>query len=102
MNGSGESFLTHSTDNRSDIGFSFPERKELVRWRKEKSFPYICTSHDRSCEQNGQGKASVNASIRFCLGGGFRFDLRLPILEEKKYRINKRRRRFRFFSPLSL
>lgn len=45
---------------------------------------YSWTSHERSCEQNGHGNASVRASIRFCFGGGFRFDLRLPIVERRK------------------
>ena len=56
-----------------------------VESRREMSGSYICTSQDWSCEQNGHGNARVKAVIRFCLGGGLRFDLRLPMLE----RINK-------------
>jgi hypothetical protein len=40
---------------------------------------YILTSHDRSFEQNGHENTRESAVIRFCFGGGFRFDLRLPI-----------------------
>jgi len=40
---------------------------------------YILTSHERSCEQNGHGNTAARASIRFCFGGGFRLDFRLPI-----------------------
>jgi hypothetical protein len=41
---------------------------------------YILTSHERSCEQNGHGNTAARASIRFCFGGGFRLDFRLPIV----------------------
>jgi len=40
---------------------------------------YILTSHEWSCEQNGQGKTTERARIRFCFGGAFRFDFRFPI-----------------------
>ena len=84
MNGCGESFLTHSTDDRSHVGFSFPEEMTRRMEYKKEIDPYICTSQDFSCEQNGHGKASVKAVMRFCFGGGFRFDFRLPIFPNKE------------------
>jgi hypothetical protein len=50
---------------------------------------YILTSHERSCEQNGHGNTAARASIRFCFGGGFRLDFRLPIVVFLKKNLKK-------------
>lgn len=77
-------FLTHLTINGTNICFSITEMSMKI-WRIfvfRNHFSYIFTSHDRSCEQNGHGKVTESATIRFCFGGGFRFDFRFPILSE--------------------
>jgi hypothetical protein len=53
---------------------------------------YSFTSHERSCEQNGQGNDRVSASIRFCFGGGLRFDLRLPMARSIEFYSTKEKK----------
>lgn len=78
MNRSRVSLSTHAAFDGSNTGFAIARRTEKVDGEAGRH-TYSFTSHERSCEQNGQGNDRVKASIRFCFGGGLRFDLRFPI-----------------------